>query len=121
MPRKTSAPMTPKNSTRCWYSRGTWKYPKISAKTNRLSTLSDFSSNQAVVKSMAGPLPRVNQMTTAKISEMPTQTALQIAASLNLMTCAPRWASRSMVSMISDHGAEGGPGPEWNGHEVSLR
>ena len=49
---------------------------------------------------MAGPLPMVKKMTTAKTSEMPTQTALQIAASLNLMMCAPRWASRSMVSMI---------------------
>ena len=49
---------------------------------------------------MAGPLPMVKKMTPAKTSEMPTQTALQIAASLNLMMCAPRWASRSMVSMI---------------------
>lgn len=65
-----------------------------------MSTESDFSSNQAVVKSMAAPLPMVNQTTTAKTSESATQMALQIAASLNLMTCAPRWASRSMASMI---------------------
>src|ERR1700712_1684513 len=100
MPRKSRAPMTPKNNTRCWYSRGTLKYPKMSAKTNRLSTDSDFSSSQAVVNSTAGSLPMVAQMTPANASEMPTQTPLQIAASLNLMMCAPRWASRSTVSMI---------------------
>ncbi|HYO40339.1 MAG TPA: hypothetical protein VER39_11860 [Nocardioidaceae bacterium] len=42
-PRKTNAPRTPKNSTRCWYSRGTAKKVKMIAQTKTLSTASDFS------------------------------------------------------------------------------
>ena len=42
--RATSAPTTPRNSTRCWYCAGTLKYAKISANTNRLSTARLFSS-----------------------------------------------------------------------------
>ncbi len=43
MPRKIRAPTTPKNSTRCWYSRGTAKYVKMIAQMNTLSTARDFS------------------------------------------------------------------------------
>jgi hypothetical protein len=47
-PRITSTPMMPQNSTRCWYFGGTPKYPKMTAITNRLSTLSDSSSTYPV-------------------------------------------------------------------------
>src|SRR4051812_32448807 len=70
-------------------------------------------------------------MTTAKISDRPTQTALQIAASLNLMMCAPRWASRSIDNMMTTTAANaaqaqmgtvtGGPRLEEGLHGLSGR
>ncbi len=41
--RMTIAPATPKNSTRCWYSRGTDRAEKMSTKRKTLSIDSDFS------------------------------------------------------------------------------
>ena len=43
MARRINAPKMPQNSTRCWYSLGTEKYPKITAHTNTLSTERLFS------------------------------------------------------------------------------
>lgn len=43
-PRRTRAPITPQNSTRCWYIRGTAKKLNSMAITKMLSTLSDFLS-----------------------------------------------------------------------------
>ena len=42
--RKTTAPMMPQNSTRCWYFSGILKNVKMMMKTNRLSMLSASSS-----------------------------------------------------------------------------
>ena len=47
MPRSTITPRMPQNSTRCWYSRGMAKKPKISAMTKMLSIASVFSTTKA--------------------------------------------------------------------------
>ncbi len=57
------------------------KYPKIRAKTNRLSTDRLFSSNQAVVKSTPASAPRVKPRTTANTRDSPTHRAFHQAAS----------------------------------------
>ncbi len=44
VPRKTSAPMMPQNSSRCWKRLGTPMARNSSEMTNRLLTLSDSSS-----------------------------------------------------------------------------
>ena len=41
--RSTSALRMPQNSTRCWYSAGMRRAPKMTTKTKMLSTESDFS------------------------------------------------------------------------------
>ena len=44
--RKTSAPSTPQNNTRCWYRTGTAKNENSNANTKRLSTDRLFSISQ---------------------------------------------------------------------------
>lgn len=57
--------------------------------------------------------PKVRVTTTANTRDKPTQSALHQAASLKPMTCAPRWASRSMSNMTTMTAANAASMPTW--------
>src|SRR5680860_235310 len=118
-PLKTMAPKMPQNSTLCWYSAGTLNAEKMTAMTNTLSILRESSIRYPVIyfkTALSGaspvgfstsPLENSQWITPLKLSATVIHMAVQIPASLVLITWSFLWktprsnARNMMISAIN--------------------